>query len=111
MGVAGMAGGYAARRSNRVGIGGRKAVTTTSGSPNRRCVYGRGADADGGPEPTRLARRLGLLDAVVIGLGAMIGAGVFAAAAPAADAAAAGCWPAWRWPLRWPTATPPRPRS
>ena len=73
-------------RGNR----GRKAVTTTSTSPSRRCVYGRGADADGGPEPTRLARRLGLLDAVVIGLGAMIGAGVFAAAAPAADAA--GSW-------------------
>jgi basic amino acid/polyamine antiporter, APA family len=37
--------------------------------------------------PTRLARRLGVLDAVVIGLGAMIGAGVFAAFAPAARAA------------------------
>jgi APA family basic amino acid/polyamine antiporter len=34
-----------------------------------------------------LARRLGLRDAVVIGLGSMIGAGVFAAFAPAADAA------------------------
>jgi basic amino acid/polyamine antiporter, APA family len=39
---------------------------------------------------TRLARRLGLLDAVVIGLGSMIGAGVFAAFAPAAEAAGAG---------------------
>ncbi|BCJ67485.1 APC family permease [Polymorphospora rubra] len=38
----------------------------------------------------RLARRLSLPDAVVIGLGAMIGAGVFAAFAPAA--AAAGRW-------------------
>jgi APA family basic amino acid/polyamine antiporter len=37
-----------------------------------------------------LARRLGLLDAVVIGLGAMIGAGVFAAFAPAAEAAGSG---------------------
>jgi basic amino acid/polyamine antiporter, APA family len=37
--------------------------------------------------PTRLARRLGLADAVVLGLGAMIGAGVFAAIAPAAAAA------------------------
>jgi APA family basic amino acid/polyamine antiporter len=37
-----------------------------------------------------LARRLGLADAVVIGLGSMIGAGVFAAFAPAA--AAAGAW-------------------
>ena len=41
-------------------------------------------------EPTRLARRLGLGDAVVIGLGAMIGAGVFAAIGPAADAAGGG---------------------
>jgi basic amino acid/polyamine antiporter, APA family len=38
----------------------------------------------------RLARRLTLVDAVVIGLGAMIGAGVFAAPGPAA--AAAGTW-------------------
>lgn len=37
-----------------------------------------------------LARRLGLRDAVVIGLGAMIGAGVFSAFAPAAGAAGAG---------------------
>ena len=37
-----------------------------------------------------LARRLGTADAVVIGLGSMIGAGVFAAFAPAA--AAAGTW-------------------
>jgi APA family basic amino acid/polyamine antiporter len=42
------------------------------------------------PEPSRLARRLGLLDAVVIGMGAMIGAGVFAAIGPAAHAAGSG---------------------
>jgi basic amino acid/polyamine antiporter, APA family len=42
------------------------------------------------PAPTRLARRLGLFDAVVIGLGAMIGAGVFAAIGPAAAAAGSG---------------------
>ncbi len=41
-----------------------------------------GADA-----PSRLARRLGIGDAVVIGLGSMIGAGVFAAFGPAARAA------------------------
>ncbi len=35
----------------------------------------------------RLARRLGLSDAVVVGLGAMLGAGVFVAYAPAARAA------------------------
>jgi APA family basic amino acid/polyamine antiporter len=37
-----------------------------------------------------LARRLGTLDAVIIGLGAMIGAGVFSAVGPAADAAGSG---------------------
>ena len=40
--------------------------------------------------PSRLTRRLGTFDAVVIGLGAMIGAGVFAALGPAADAAGSG---------------------
>lgn len=39
---------------------------------------------------TRLARRLGLFDAIVIGLGAMLGAGVFAAFGPAARAAGNG---------------------
>jgi basic amino acid/polyamine antiporter, APA family len=41
-------------------------------------------------EPSRLERSLGLPDAVVIGLGAMIGAGVFAAVGPAAAAAGSG---------------------
>lgn len=40
--------------------------------------------------PDELRRRLGLLDAVVIGLGSMIGAGIFAALAPAAYAAGSG---------------------
>jgi APA family basic amino acid/polyamine antiporter len=39
---------------------------------------------------TRLSRRLGTGDAVVIGLGSMIGAGVFAAIGPAAGAAGSG---------------------
>jgi APA family basic amino acid/polyamine antiporter len=39
---------------------------------------------------TTLARRLGTRDAVVVGLGSMIGAGVFAAFAPAAAAAGSG---------------------
>lgn len=39
---------------------------------------------------TQLARRLGTTDAVVIGLGSMIGAGVFVAFAPAARAAGSG---------------------
>ena len=42
------------------------------------------------PPPTRLARRLNTSDAVVIGLGSMIGAGVFAAIGPAAQAAGSG---------------------
>jgi APA family basic amino acid/polyamine antiporter len=42
-----------------------------------------------GSEPS-LARRLGTRDAVVIGLGSMIGAGVFAAFGPAAKAAGTG---------------------
>jgi APA family basic amino acid/polyamine antiporter len=41
-------------------------------------------------EYRRLARKLGLRDAVFLGLGAMVGAGVFSATAPAADAA--GSW-------------------
>jgi APA family basic amino acid/polyamine antiporter len=44
----------------------------------------------GSAEPSRLARRLGTTDAVVIGLGSMIGAGVFAAIGPAARAAGNG---------------------
>ena len=47
-------------------------------------------DPEGDAAPTRLARRLGLFDAVVVGLGAMIGAGVFAAFGPAAAAAGSG---------------------
>lgn len=45
--------------------------------------------SDGAIQPG-LARRLGATDAVVIGLGSMVGAGVFAAFAPAARAAGAG---------------------
>jgi APA family basic amino acid/polyamine antiporter len=47
------------------------------------------ASGDAG-DATRLARRLGVADAVVIGLGSMIGAGVFAAVGPAAEAAGSG---------------------
>jgi len=43
-----------------------------------------------GTEPSRLARRLGLVDAVALGMGAMIGAGIFAAVGPAAGAAGSG---------------------
>ncbi len=41
-------------------------------------------------EPSRLSRRLRTQDAVFIGLGSMIGAGIFAALAPAASVAQAG---------------------
>lgn len=44
----------------------------------------------GNAAPTRLARRLGTVDAVVIGMGSMIGAGVFAVVGPAAQAAGTG---------------------
>lgn len=40
--------------------------------------------------PQELQRRLGVPDAVVVGLGSMIGAGIFAALAPAARAAGSG---------------------
>ena len=42
------------------------------------------------PTGPALARRLGLFDAVIVGAGSMIGAGVFSAWGPAADAAGAG---------------------
>jgi basic amino acid/polyamine antiporter, APA family len=44
-------------------------------------------------QPDELRRHLGVFDAVVIGLGSMIGAGVFAALAPAAAAAGSGLLP------------------
>ncbi|MET8328192.1 APC family permease [Streptomyces sp. NPDC005181] len=49
-----------------------------------------GAAGGGAGGDVGLKRRLGVFDAVVIGLGSMIGAGVFAALAPAADAAGSG---------------------
>jgi len=45
------------------------------------------SDEEKAGAPTRLARRLGVVDAVALGLGSMIGAGVFAAFGPAARAA------------------------
>ncbi|MFI9237270.1 APC family permease [Streptomyces sp. NPDC053079] len=47
-------------------------------------------EPEGAPPGGALRRRLGVGDAVVIGLGAMIGAGIFAALAPAAAAAGSG---------------------
>ncbi|GLW66432.1 putative transporter [Actinomadura rubrobrunea] len=52
---------------------------------------GPSAAPTGGSEASQgLRRRLGVFDAVVIGLGAMVGAGIFAAPAPAARAAGSG---------------------
>ena len=49
-----------------------------------------GSSPHRGSAPDALRRTLGVTDAVVIGLGAMIGAGIFAALAPAARAAGSG---------------------
>ena len=65
------------------------ADVSNTGRPDQAHVPVNGADA-GGPEPSRLARRLGVFDAVVLGLGSMIGAGIFAALGPAAAAAGSG---------------------
>ncbi|MEU2207839.1 APC family permease [Streptomyces hygroscopicus] len=46
--------------------------------------------ADTPPAPGELRRRLGVFDAVVVGLGSMIGAGVFGALGPAAREAGSG---------------------
>src|SRR4051794_24931040 len=55
-------------------------------SPRR----GQPSDEASVQPPSRLSRELGTFDAVVIGLGAMLGAGVFAAIGPAAAAAGGG---------------------
>src|SRR5882757_4590473 len=51
------------------------------------------ADPEPEPRPDALTRHLGVFDAVVIGLGAMLGAGIFAALAPAAEAAGSALLP------------------
>src|SRR3954462_2981631 len=53
----------------------------------RACVAPRTPIVTGMAVAAGLTRQLGLSDAVVIGVGSMIGAGVFAAWAPAAEAA------------------------
>src|SRR3954452_20126790 len=59
-------------------VGGRAAQRPRRGRPR------------GGDVTTSLERRLGTGDAVVVGLGSMIGAGIFSAFAPAAAAAGSG---------------------
>ena len=51
------------------------------------------SETSAAPGTGALQRRLGLFDAVVIGLGSMLGAGIFAALAPAAAAAGSGLLP------------------
>jgi APA family basic amino acid/polyamine antiporter len=79
--------------------GGMVASTVPGGGAGASTVPGGGTAAStsrGGGTGTsaasgaRLARRLGTKDAVVVGLGAMLGAGIFSAPAPAARAA--GVW-------------------
>ncbi|OIJ68055.1 APC family permease [Streptomyces mangrovisoli] len=53
-----------------------------------------GEASTGAGVPDELERRLGVSDAVLVGLGSMIGAGIFAALAPAARAAGSGLLPA-----------------
>lgn len=50
----------------------------------------RGVVSNGQQPPSRLARRLGTFDAVILGFGSMMGAGVFVVFAPAAAAAGSG---------------------
>src|SRR4051812_24783057 len=72
------------------GPGGGIGEPTSSPSSGRRGPAGSFGEAKGAAMSTGLQRRLGTGDAVVIGLGAMLGAGVFASFAPAARSA--GGW-------------------
>src|SRR4051812_35655261 len=72
------------------GPGGGIGEPTSSPSSGRRGPAGSFGEAKGAAMTIGLQRRLGTGDAVVIGLGAMLGAGVFASFAPAARSA--GGW-------------------
>src|SRR5262249_41776147 len=73
-------------RHDAADLGGRDDQRRRRRARRRGGARGRGD----GVSSQALARRLGTGDAVVIGLSAMIGAGVFSAFAPAAHAAGAG---------------------
>ncbi|GAA2783871.1 APC family permease [Mycolicibacterium pallens] len=60
------------------------------GAGNRSLAGPHSSSAPNIPPVSTLQRRLGTTDAVIIGLGSMVGAGIFVALAPAA--AAAGSW-------------------
>ena len=57
---------------------------------DRIARVGRAMSTQSRDDQPQLRRRLGVFDAVVIGLGSMIGAGIFAALGPAAAAAGSG---------------------
>jgi len=65
-----------------------------SGAANRRSAKTRSPDVAfrgvSTPDGPALQRRLDTFDAVIVGLGSMVGAGIFAALAPAAAAAGSG---------------------
>src|SRR6476620_2801125 len=77
---------HSAARSNGYGRRARAPCSRAMSMPSPR----RPDSGDRATPSTRLARKLGTADAVVIGLGSMIGAGIFAALAPAAGAAGTG---------------------
>ncbi|MDZ4275254.1 MAG: amino acid permease, partial [Erythrobacter sp.] len=96
---------YAPGGSATITPGGSAMITPGSSAPNHQGGSSLNAQrgqprvhptsthvCDGAPVTSTLARRLGLTDAVVVGLGAMIGAGVFVAFAPAAARAGSLVW-------------------
>ena len=89
--------GTGADDGNRGGRRNRAGLRNRGGRRNRgRTTERPGWDVSGPAQPPALrgrralSRRLGLADAVVLGLGAMLGTGVFVVFAPAAAAAGSG---------------------
>jgi amino acid transporter len=73
------------------GLGGCAPVVSIPATSRRTVPDRHSANSSASnPTPGVLRRSLGVFDAVVIGLGSMIGAGIFAALAPAARAAGSG---------------------
>ena len=81
-------------RHDAAAVGGRRCPTCPTTSAARRPSGSlRGWRPGDRPPPTALARRLGTSDAVVVGLGAMLGAGVFVGLrARRPRRPGAGCW-------------------
>ncbi len=76
-----------ASRSRRCHLPGARPILRSSVGSGYRVGVAPEAER---PHPDRLARRLTTTDAVVIGMGSMIGAGIFVALGPAAQAAGSG---------------------